>query len=192
MSRCACNDIVERRTFLNHQIIFGLGHSKLKPFGEDQTRKWMLGYVQKDKGLSHYRFCSHGFSESECVEAYTYYQENKLSDDLKDRRVFSMRHAAPSSYKFYQQHLSPLPCDKLRTMPFMMNSGKWRFTDTFNSCNRSRLYFNAIWKCMFCYEAVTYRDIYDIVCVNETPRLRAIRLSATDDIFKDDVSAHAR
>jgi len=91
-------------------------------FHDDQ--KTLVGYCQKDKGQSHFKLSTSGWTRQYLEECYSGYQD-RLRSPLRNKKSLHYSNALQETYLVYKQHVYPLPPPSLNTMlTYMINGGE--------------------------------------------------------------------
>ena len=96
----------------------------MRQIDEDDGVKFILGYVQKYRGHADARRFVLGYTEAECEEAFEFYMARRRSP-MTGRKSLSKSNLHGEMFKFYREHIYPLPPPRFNQMlVFMISSGK--------------------------------------------------------------------
>ena len=93
-----------------------------KSYGNDGP-KFILGYIFKDNGKSHFRNVRHNISAEEQKRAYEHWLARHASP-MSDRRILKKANLLAEAFKFYNEKLRPIPIPHIvRMVMYMIQSG---------------------------------------------------------------------
>lgn len=112
--------------YKNHMPINPSDASKLtfKPLADGQTFVHMLGYVQKDLGMPHYKIVKHDVTEFELEEARKAYAD--VSADYKSGKVLITKNSLTDRlFSFWHSHYRPFHVPLDVVLLHMIRNGKY-------------------------------------------------------------------
>ena len=116
--------------------------------GAGQTIMYMIGYVLKQLGESHFKFVCLGFSPQDLQRAVRAYARVKL-DVYGGKTVITRKNMMSLIYKFWFKLFAPLNMDTCRIIVYMLTNGTHALCQTFvvsygaHGIHRERL--DALW-----------------------------------------------
>ena len=159
--------LIERNARFNIPIPAGDNYLvNIKPLEQGQTEQYMLGYIQKDRGLAHYAIRTFNYTDEDLERARQEY--NSVSRDFVGGKiVLNKAHIFKQAFSFWFTYVNPIVIPFHVIVLYMLQSGAYMFSGgwaaTPNGRALSRVVSESLWRIVQHPGCVRVRDVFQVL-----------------------------